>query len=205
MDNRTRWALCLTAALISTCAGFTGAQAWETHVAFAATGASIDRAERALISLKDQSTRPPKPPKLGDPWVAMMAQVVHFTGPDPVECGQHRDDRDLGEQLNHPLKDEAELKKSLQCVQMAAEHHLPFWTAKGRMGIDTFGITGLLGQRDGSIHLFNFCFGQYCSPEFSLRWCLVPDVRTSPNGSAGFYCAKWAAGGSDARLLVRLK
>jgi hypothetical protein len=64
---------------------------------------------------------------------------------------------------------------------------MPFWTAKETRGIDTSNVIGLVGLRDGSIHVFTSCLG--CSGDISMKRCLVPEVQIN-GGRQVFGCAR---------------
>jgi hypothetical protein len=134
------------------------------------------------------------PQSLPDPWRIIRTYVERFAGTDPVDCGQHRDDRDYSDRLSHPPRDEAKLQDSLACAERSRERKTPFWTVKQEQGIDAWVAVGLLGQQDGSVHVFYVCLGTFCPEEFSMKACLSPAVRTDKFESAHFDCARWATG-----------
>jgi hypothetical protein len=69
-------------------------------------------------------------PRIVDSWAVPLAKVERVTGANPVDCGQHRDGRDLIDRLT-PINDETKLDESLSCARRA--EHVPFWRPNTNM------------------------------------------------------------------------
>lgn len=97
--------------------------------------------------------------------------VRSFTGPQAEDCGRHQ------------VAASAEaLTKSLACALAASAKRRPFWTFREDQGIDSRLAHGLLGNSDGTVHLFRWdsapCGGPGCAPRYSIEICPMPNVDT---------------------------
>lgn len=121
------------------------------------------------------------------PWRVLQSKIEQVIGPNPVDCGQHRDTRGWAASSGKPSDDTTALAASLACAQGASAEKTPFWTAKELRGIDSSSVYGLLGQRDGSIYVFSASLGG--SDKLSVTRCLVPEVQLK-GGRQVFACAR---------------
>jgi hypothetical protein len=126
-----------------------------------------------------------------DPVVELRTFVERFTGPQPVDCGQHllvRADR-----LSLPAA-ETELRRSLVCGMNATKLHKAFWTFTQNPGIDSWIAEGLLGTSAGAAYRFSYdsapCGGPRCPGRFSIERCEDPAVATDRYGHADFQCRR---------------
>jgi hypothetical protein len=110
------------------------------------------------------------------PWRVLQAKIEQIVGTSPVDCGQHRDRGGWVASLDKPPDDRDSLKASLACAQQASQKKTPFWTVTELSGVDSSGVYGLLGLRDGSVHFFTGSLGG--SDKFSMKPCLRPQAQT---------------------------
>ncbi len=120
------------------------------------------------------------------PWKVLHSTIESIVGSSLMDCGQLRNTRPVGAS-GKPRDDTAALKESLACAQRASEKKMPFWTVQETRGIDSADVIGLVGFRDGSIHLFRSCLG--CPDDISMRSCPVPEIQTNGRGTV-FVCAR---------------
>ncbi|HXT69170.1 MAG TPA: hypothetical protein VN700_05425 [Vicinamibacterales bacterium] len=150
---------------------------------------TISREVWLIVSLKSPSHEEWRAVAGAYPWKKLQNTLERFVGTTLVDCGQHRNPG-WGQPIEKQ-KQIAALKASLACAQQSAKSKTPFWTAQLWPGIDSISFDGLLGQRDGSVHVFNACPG--CSRELSMKWCLEPAVEADSSGNSKFGCSRWAS------------
>ena len=95
-------------------------------------------------------------------------------GSRPVDCGR------LGIRAT-----DADLRRALDCALEASRRHDAFQVVKQDQGIDSSIFQGLVGDRAGTIFLFNYDSGPCGSPEcfgsFSLAKCPGPTTTMRGN------------------------
>jgi len=117
----------------------------------------------------------------------LRSYVERFTGPQPVDCGQHS--------LAKPFAEAGsdELQKSVACALSAAQDKKPFWALKQNQGIDSLVFQGILGTTDGVTFRFNYdsapCGNPECPGRFSIERCERPAVA-SRGGRTEFTCQR---------------
>ncbi|MPZ21130.1 MAG: hypothetical protein GEV06_25010 [Luteitalea sp.] len=132
----------------------------------------------------------PVDPQRPDPVLDLRTHVERLTGPEPIDCGQHRL-TPAGRSLV-PADEEA-LQRSLSCATDAANARRPFWTFKQNQGIDSWIAQGLLGTEEGTVYRFSFdsapCGGPGCPSRFLVEPCESPAVSSGPSHvGAEFNC-----------------
>lgn len=135
-------------------------------------------------SASSAQTIAPLPPPRVD-LTELQAYATRFTGPNPLDCGQHM----TRGSVPVPAKD---LQRSLACAYDAAKARRSFWTLKQEHGIDSVLYQGLLGTPEGTIHQFWYdsapCGGPACAGRFSVSRCNILTVLDFRSGKSDFGC-----------------
>jgi hypothetical protein len=136
---------------------------------------------RATVQAQRRNDTEPVPTEL-------RAYVERFTGPEPMDCGQHL----LAGLFS--VAGAKELQQGMPCVSTAAKDRKPFWTIKQEQGIDSLVFQGLLGTAEGAIFRFSYdsapCGGPGCAGKFTIERCDGPTVVTDRSGRAQFECLR---------------
>lgn len=108
---------------------------------------------------------------------AVLAQLVTYVGNSPVECGRHR----LFGNWEPSDSLRAALNASVECVVAAGKAQKTSWMVMELQGIDSFPAIGLISDRDGAVHLFDYdsdpSGGGGAAPRTDLSRCAAPAIN----------------------------